>query len=355
MEETEVWKLVDAFIQGHCLANEAGNRCFKIPSKIWSNVHFHPELGLKPIEQPVKYTTISESYRKSKDEKAAYKRIMLILNEIRLLDLIKERMNKRTLYYKLLSKGGGSMAQIDDAIQIIVTMLGIPRDGLGITASSKGLMKGPLLYMNEEGALIDCTLGTESVPGNVEEIVVDLQAEVVIVVEKDTVFQRIIEEKFLTDWSLVITGKGVPDLNTRKFLRKIAFENPQIPVICLTDGDPYGIEIMFSYKFGSLAMAFAGEPLAVPRLQWFGIKPSEFRDDHHLHKLSQRDEAKLESLLKRPYISSELTEELEIMKNFGKKAEIEDFDSPTNYLWTKLWKSDFMTTLERLANRPHEI
>ena len=43
-----------------------------------------------------------------------------------------------------------------------------------------------------------------------------------------------------------------------------------LPVVILTDCDPYGFEIALTYKFGSLAMAWAPERLAVPSAIWLG-------------------------------------------------------------------------------------
>lgn len=50
---------------------------------------------------------------------------------------------------------------------------------------------------------------------------------------------------------VVITGKGFPDFTTRKFV-KICAESLSIPVLALTDCDPWGIEIVCVYKYGSL-------------------------------------------------------------------------------------------------------
>ena len=50
-------------------------------------------------------------------------------------------------------------------------------------------------------------------------------------VEKDATFQRLMQEKFLQILSennidvLLITGKGVPDLSTRKLLHRLANED----------------------------------------------------------------------------------------------------------------------------------
>lgn len=45
-------------------------------------------------------------------------------------------------------------------------------------------------------------------------------------------------------------AKGYPDSNTRLLIRKI-WDQLHIPILCLVDADPHGIEIMCTYRFGS--------------------------------------------------------------------------------------------------------
>lgn len=50
---------------------------------------------------------------------------------------------------------------------------------------------------------------------------------------------------------LTVQGKGYPDTNTRLILAKLR-ELHTLPVHIFTDADPYGIEIMLTYRHGSL-------------------------------------------------------------------------------------------------------
>lgn len=50
--------------------------------------------------------------------------------------------------------------------------------------------------------------------------------------------------------ALVPKGKGVPDLSTRQLLR-LLHDSLAIKFYCLTDANPYGIQIMTVYKYGS--------------------------------------------------------------------------------------------------------
>ena len=80
--------------------------------------------------------------------------------------------------------------------------------------------------------------------------------------------------------------------------------------------------------------------LAVPKLEWVGILPSEFEniDNARLQDFSEADANKAQSLMERTYLSSQMQDELGIMTSSGKKAEIEDVASPSAYLMSKLWE-----------------
>ena len=107
----------------------------------------------------------------------------------------------------------------------------------------------------------------------------------------------------------------------------------QIPIFALVDADPHGIEIMCVYRFGSRAMSFEAHHLTCPALRWLGIIPHDVDElnipENVLIPLSEGDKKKARDILKRPYIERrpELREQLEILLEKGKKAEIECLDS----------------------------
>ena len=156
----------------------------------------------------------------------------------------------------------------------------MPRLALGIMATSKGLVVGDLKYTNTEGVIVDCNLavGGDSIPQDVTGIDnIETSAKFVLVVEKDAVFQRLLEEAVLESSLsplIMITGKGVPDLATRQLVYMLATQLC-LPVLILTDCDPYGLDIFLMYKYSSLAMSWAAEPLAVTSSLWLGVLPSD--------------------------------------------------------------------------------
>jgi meiotic recombination protein SPO11 len=50
-----------------------------------------------------------------------------------------------------------------------------------------------------------------------------------------------------------------------------------VPILALVDGDPYGIDILSVYKFGSLALKHEDSKLAAGRVEWAGIWASELQ------------------------------------------------------------------------------
>ena len=96
-------------------------------------------------------------------------------------------------------------------------------------ATSKGLVVGDLVYTNSEDVVVDCRLavGGETIPQDVAGITdINTGASYILVVEKDAVFQRLLEEGILFNETLgkiiLITGKGMPDIATRQLIHRFA-------------------------------------------------------------------------------------------------------------------------------------
>ena len=120
---------------------------------------------------------------------------------------------------------------------------------LGVVATSKGLVVGNLSYLNGEDIWVDCslTVGGVTIPQDVSDIR-DLRtrASFLLVVEKDAVFQRLLEEGVFVAGLppfIMVTGRGVPDMATRQLVYRLTTEFSLPTFFILTDCDPYGIEI----------------------------------------------------------------------------------------------------------------
>lgn len=53
--------------------------------------------------------------------------------------------------------------------------------------------------------------------------------------------------------------------------------SPRIPILALVDADPYGLDILSVYKYGSQATVHEGDTLTAPRIELLGIKITEMQ------------------------------------------------------------------------------
>uniref|UniRef100_A0A8C3IIM5 DNA topoisomerase (ATP-hydrolyzing) n=1 Tax=Chrysemys picta bellii TaxID=8478 RepID=A0A8C3IIM5_CHRPI len=297
----------------------------------WGNIQFKDSVGLQMISH---YTTrkIKSDCPKSAPKFAL---ILKILSVIYKMVQNNTYATKRDIYYSdtLLF---GSQSVVDNIVNDISCMLKIPRRSLHILSTTKGCIAGNLSYTEEDGTKVNCTCSaTAVVPSNVQGIRnVITDAKFILIVEKDATFQRLLDDDFCNKLSpcIMITGKGVPDLNTRLLVRKL-WDTCHIPIFTLMDADPHGIEIMCIYKYGSVSMSFEAHHLTVPAIRWLGLLPSDIerlniRKDA-LIPLTKQDQNKLASMQKRPYVACQpmWKKEMEIMAASKMKAEIQALTS----------------------------
>lgn len=71
-------------------------------------------------------------------------------------------------------------------------------------------------------------------------------------------------------------------------------------------------------------MSFCSDELAIPSIRWIGVYPSEIKKlNLHSLALTKEDICRIDSMIKRPYISKKTYEQLLILKQNLRKAEIE--------------------------------
>nr|APZ84653.1 initiator of meiotic double stranded breaks SPO11-1 [Zea luxurians] len=240
--------------------------------------------------------------------------------------------SKRDIYYMYPSIFV-EVAVVDRAINDICILFKCSRHNLNVVPVVKGLVMGWIRFMEGEKKVycITSVNAAFSIPVDIEAIkdVVSV-AHYILVVEKETVFQRLANDKFCErNRCIVITGRGYPDIPTRRFLRYLV-ELLHLPAYCLVDSDPYGFDILATYKFGSLQLAHDANLLRVPDIRWLGVFTSDFEEyclpDCCLLRLSPEDRRKAEGILSRCYLHREAPEwrsELEAMLQKGVKFEIE--------------------------------
>ncbi|XP_040132478.1 meiotic recombination protein SPO11 isoform X6 [Ictidomys tridecemlineatus] len=242
----------------------------------WENIKFEDSVGLQMVAHCTTRKIKSNSLKSVKK----FALILKILSMIYKLVQSNTYATKRDIYYTD-SQLFGTQTVVDDIINDISCMLRVPRRSLHILSTSKGLIAGNLRYIEEDGTKVHCPCGTTAVavPSNIQGIrnlITD--AKFLLIVEKDATFQRLLDDDFCNKMSpcIMVTGKGVPDLNTRLLVKKL-WDSFHIPVFTLVDADPHGIEIMCIYKYGSRSMSFEAHNLTVPAMRWLGLLPSDIK------------------------------------------------------------------------------
>ncbi|KAG4213943.1 hypothetical protein ERO13_A01G090600v2 [Gossypium hirsutum] len=197
-------------------------------------------------------------------------RVLLIVQQ-----LLQENKHasKRDIYY-MHSLLFSDQSVVDRAINDICILLQCSRHNLNVVSVGNGLVMGWLRFF-EAGRKFDCINSPNSVRMGERSPNLVSAALYILVVEKESVFQRLENDKFCSkNRCIVITGRGYPDVPTRRFLRLLV-DKLGLPVYCLVDCDPYGFDILATYRFGSMQMAYDAKFLRVPQIQWLGAFPSD--------------------------------------------------------------------------------
>nr|BAM16279.1 Spo11 [Anguilla japonica] len=299
----------------------------------WANVRFNSAVGLHMGPDSSTVTTIRSDCSSSVNRFAL---TLKVLSAVYKLVQSNTFATKRDIYYNDTQLFRTQRA-VDSIVDDISCMLKVPRRSLHVLATSKGFLSGNLSYMEEDGTKVNCSSASTavSVSSNVCGIKnISSHAKFVLIVEKDATFQRLLDDGFCSKLApcIIITGKGVPDVNSRLMVRKL-WDTLHVPIFALVDADPHGIEIMCIYKYGSVSMSFEAQNLTVPSVMWLGLLPSDIErlrlPKDVLIPFSKKDESKLTSLLRRPYVVCQPAweKEMEKMLKQRQKAEIQSLTS----------------------------
>ncbi|XP_072305056.1 meiotic recombination protein SPO11 isoform X2 [Eucyclogobius newberryi] len=294
----------------------------------WNNVGFDSSVGLQMNSE----TTFSAVRSDSPASITKFAQIVKVLHVIYRLIVSDSYATKRDIYYND-TQLFRSQDRVDHIVDDISCWLKVPRRSLHVLATSKGLITGDLCYLEEDGSRVDCrsSAAPHPVSSNISGIKnIVSSAKFVLIVEKDATFQRLLDDDLCGKLApcIMITGKGVPDVNSRLMVRKL-WDTLHVPIFALVDADPYGIEIMCIYKYGSKSMSFEARSLTVPSVMWLGLLPSDLQrlqvPQDALIPLTKNDGIKLNSLLKRPYVKNQpdWQKEIELMQQTKVKAEIQ--------------------------------
>ncbi len=177
----------------------------------------------------------------------------------------------------------GEQSECDPVIEDVEVLLDSLREELHLYAQTKGTLVGEII-ITDRGDTIDCARmgsGGYGIPSIVEPDIIQLDrkkcnADFVLHVEKDTVWQRFNEDKFWREHNCLLThGGGQPPRGVRRLLNRLHNELG-LPIYCLLDNDPWGYYIYSVIKQGSINLAFESQRMAVPAAKYIGLRSIDF-------------------------------------------------------------------------------
>eukprot|EP00930_Biecheleria_cincta_P056756 TRINITY_DN42817_c0_g1_i1.p1 TRINITY_DN42817_c0_g1~~TRINITY_DN42817_c0_g1_i1.p1 ORF type:complete len:384 (+),score=70.15 TRINITY_DN42817_c0_g1_i1:45-1154(+) len=235
-------------------------------------------------------------------------RLFAVLDAVHRLNTRKRKATQRELFYRLVSEGDGSLfkaqSDMEKALQDAIGALRIGRPQLGVLVAEKGLVAGEVVFHAAPGQAL-CSSAARGVSGSAiseamlqgmdYKVQVNSLAQCVLVVEKDSFFQHLLQSGFLAVVPVVlVTGRGYPDLLTRRFLQLLHRLAPGLPQLYLGDYDPDGVAIFLLYH------------ASCPQLRWLGLHLSDVQGlpTEASLSLTARDRSLQASLLCRPEVKN---------------------------------------------------
>jgi meiotic recombination protein SPO11 len=130
--------------------------------------------------------------------------------------------------------------------------------------------------------------------------------------------------------SILVTGKGFPDLATRALVQTLHKEL-NLPVVGLCDSNPFGISVIALYHCAGDRMGIDGNMKYSVPIRWIGLRPSTVAGledrlpKEVFQKLTDLDYKRIDALLDKThlFLNEEREEEIIAMRDSGFKVELE--------------------------------
>lgn len=149
-----------------------------------------------------------------KNGKHRFVLIVFLLSEIFKLLAHGSCCTKRELYYRD-PEITQNPRHVDDALRDVCFLLKADLWELNVFSSSNGLIAGPVKFRSKHEEMVDCfnSLGTQ-IPADVNGLMeIQVDADLILIVEKDTVFRRLLDDGILSRLSKKIIMVTVFSLN----------------------------------------------------------------------------------------------------------------------------------------------
>ncbi len=207
------------------------------------------------------------------------------------------------------------------------------RENLHLFASTRGAMVGNATIVDSGDTINLRKMGSGGwgIPSIVEEEVIqfkNVEAEFVLVVEKDAMWRRLNEDKFWKKHNcLLMHGQGMAPRGVRRLLWRLNHEL-KLPVYVFVDNDPWGFYIYSVYKQGSINLAYESKRMAVTDAKFIGLSSFDQEKfdipDNATIKLTKTDIARCRQILEYPWFQKKSWQkEIKHMMKKGVKLELE--------------------------------
>ena len=274
----------------------------------------------------------------------------------------------RGLFYQLKFSLGENLdeelfseqSESNPLVEDLEVALHVKREDLNLNTDRKGVVAGPLTLRDKFGGtedIIDCRKQGRSgwmIPSDVDNgmDLVDVDADYVLVVEKDAMWQRLNEDKFWKKENcILITPKGQASRGCRRLIRRLA--SRKLPIYCFTDCDAWGWYIYWAIKAGSMNLAYLGNDIATPEARFVGVTMRDIKDYDFLEQLTinakEVDIKRAEEMLSYDWIQrhKDWVEELKTVLKTKKKIDQDALQGPRlsfvgDYLREKIEKKKFL-------------
>ncbi len=311
------------------ITRDPKSAAFYIPSRSSDNVGYDDRsrmvlLGNQLLERKFRHSSSVRSVNQLVG-------LMRYLNDVLRRNI---HVTKRDLFYQDVNLFKDQRVS-DNLIEDVAAMLRVTRSSLHVIASAKGKVIGRLTFREGRDRINAMEgLGGRAITAMVDQVDdLESDAEFVLVIEKDAVFQRLAEDRFFNYVPcILITASGQPDMATRMFVKRLR-EELELPILGFMDADPYGLDILRVYSIGSKSLSFETAELAVPDIRWLGLLPSDL-DDYDIPKetlisMTDRDRKRALDLLEEDFVKArpEWQKQIKIMLDKDKKAEIQALSS----------------------------
>ncbi|MGC8962154.1 MAG: DNA topoisomerase IV subunit A [Candidatus Bathyarchaeia archaeon] len=221
----------------------------------------------------------------------------------------------------------------DNVLTDLEALIGHPREDFNVFPEERSAIFGDLTIEytvpGYEGRRLNLTSHPDGVmigPALTNAEFVECKADKVIAVEKGALFTRFVEERVHEKFNaILVQTAGQAPRATRALIRRLNVEL-KLPVIVLTDGDPWGMHIAMVIISGSANAAHVRE-LNTPDAKWMGVWATDIVEYKlPTDPLNDLDIKRLHELSKDPRYKDPLWKrEINAFLKIKRKAEQEAF------------------------------